>query len=135
MKEKDKMQLHVIFGRSQTGKTGRLIEEMNACRNSALIFSLENSESHLRKRGLQNSVPVLEDLNLKFIGSQTKTPVKVVGLDNLELLDHSISISNFCSRLKSAGVDRFVVTCHLRRDFRPASEERLIGVSFSSETL
>lgn len=129
------MQMHVIFGRPQTGKTGRLIEKMNACPNSALIFSLENPESHLRKRGLQNSVSVLEDLNLKFLGSQTLSPVKVVGLDNLELLDHSISISDFCSRLKSAGVDRFIVTCHLRRDFRPASEERLIGVSYTSETL
>lgn len=129
------MQMHVIFGRSQTGKTGRLIEEMNACRNSALIFSLENPESYLRERGLQNSVPVLEDLNLKFIGSQAWTPVKGVGLDNLELLDRSISISDFCSRLESAGVDRFVVTCHLRRDFRPASEERFIGVSYTSETL
>lgn len=129
------MQMHVIFGRPQTGKTGRLIEEMNACPNSALIFSLENPESHLRKRGLQNSVSVLYDLNLKFLGSQTLPPVKVVGLDNLELLDHSISISDFCSRLKSAGVDRFIVTCHLRRDFRPASEERLIGVSYTSETL
>ncbi len=129
------MQMHVRFGRSQTGKTGRLIEEMNACRNSALIFSLENPESYLRERGLQNSVPVLEDLNLKFIGSQTRTPVKGVGLDNLELLDRSIRISDFCSRLESAGVERFVVTCHLRRDFRPASEERLIGVSYTSEAL
>lgn len=127
--------MHVIFGRPQTGKTGRLIEEMNACPNSALIFSLENPESHLRKRGLQNSISVLEDLNPKFLGSQTLSPVKVVGLDNLELLDQSISISDFCSRLKSAGVDRFIVTCHLRRDFRPASEERLIGVSYTSETL
>ena len=127
--------MHVIFGRPQTGKTGRLIEEMNACRNSALIFSLENPESHMRERGLQNSVPVLEDLNLKFLGSQSWTRVKVVSLDNLELLDHSISISDFSSRLKSAGVDRFIVTCHLRRDFCPASGERLNGVSYTSETL
>ena len=129
------MQMHVIFGRPQTGKTGRLIEEMNACPNSALIFSLENPESHLRKRGLQNSVPVLEELNLKFLGSPTWTPVKVVGLDSLELLDHSINVSELCIRLKSAGVDRFIVTCHLRRDFRPASEGRLIGVSYTCETL
>lgn len=127
--------MHIIFGRPQSGKTGRLIEEINACPNSALLFSLENRESHLRKRGLQNSVPVLEDLNLKFLGSQTLLPVKVVGLDNLELLDHSISISDFCNRLKSAGVDRFIVTCHLRRDFRPASEEQLIGILYTSETL
>jgi hypothetical protein len=104
-------------------------------RQKCLLFSLENPESHLRKRGLKNSVQVIEDPNLKLLGSQTSTPVKVVGLDNLELLDHSISISDFCNRLQSAGVDRFVVTCHLRRDFRPASEDRLIGVSYTSETL
>ena len=77
------MQMHVIFGRPQTGKTGRLIEEMNACRYSALIFSLENPQSHLRERGLQDSVPVLEDLNLKLLGSQSWTRVKVVGYVSL----------------------------------------------------
>ena len=51
------------------------------------------------------------------------------------MLDHSISISGLHSMIKSAGVDRFIVTCHLRRDFRPASEERLIGVSYTKETL
>jgi len=132
---KDQMQMHVIFGRPRAGKTGRLIEEMNACGSSALLFSLENPEFLLRQRGLREMVPVVRELDLECLGAQVRPTVKVVGLENLELLDQAISLPDLCSRLQSAGVDRFITTCHLRRDLRPASEKRLIGVSYTSETL
>ena len=132
---KDQMQVHVIFGRPRAGKTGRLIQEMNACGGSALLFSLENPEFLLLERGLRDVVPVVDKLDLECLDAQIRPTVKVVGLENLELLDQAVSLTDLCSRLQSAGVHRFIATCHLRRDLRPASEKRLNGVSYTSETL
>lgn len=129
------MRMHVIFGRPRSGKTGRIIEDLNASNSPALLFSLENPGRLLRERGLRGSVLVRDEVTLECLEMEDLSRVNVVGLDTLQLLDEAISISDLCAKLQAAGVDRFVVTCHLRRDLRPASEERLIGVPHTSETL
>lgn len=127
--------MHVIYGRPLAGKTKRIIEELNKSSDSSLLISLESPEILLRRRGLLPTVRVQEELKPDFLTKPVGCLAKVVALDSLELLNPVISISELDTKLKAAGVERFLVTCHLRRDMRPASEERLAGLEFSSETL
>jgi len=127
--------MHVIFGRPLAGKTKRVIEELNNFSESSLLISLESPEILLRRRGLLPTVRVQEDLSPDFLTKPIGYSAKVVALDSLELLNPAISISELDAKLTAAGVERFFVTCHLRRDLRPASEERLAGLDFSRETL
>jgi len=127
--------MHVIFGRPLAGKTKRIIEELNNSSDSSLLISLESPEILLRRRGLLPTVRVQEELSPDFLTKPIDCSAKVVALDSLELLNPAISISELDAKLTAAGVERFLVTCHLRRDLRPASEERLAGLDFSRETL
>jgi hypothetical protein len=127
--------MHVIFGRPLAGKTKRIIDELNKSSDSSLFISLESPEILLRRRGLLPTVCVQEELSPDFHTMLIGCSAKVVALDSLELLNPAISISELDTKLKAAGVEYFLVTCHLRRDMRPASEERLAGLDFSSETL
>ena len=127
--------MHVIFGRPLAGKTKRIIDELNKSSDSSLFISLESPEMLLRCRGLLSTVRVQEGLSPDFLTKPIGCSAKVVALDSLELLNPAISISELDATLKAAGVERLLVTCHLRRDMRPASEERLAGLDFSSETL
>jgi hypothetical protein len=127
--------MHVIFGRPLAGKTKRIIDELNKSPDSSLFISLESPEILLRRRGLLPTVRVQEELKPDFLAKPVGCSAKVVALDSLELLNPVISISELDTKLKAAGVERFLVTSHLRRDMRPASEERLAGLDFSSETL
>jgi hypothetical protein len=127
--------MHVIYGRPLAGKTKRIIDELNKSPGSSLFISLESPEILLRRRGLLPTVRVQEELSPDFLTKPIGYSAKVVALDSLELLNPAISISALDANLKVAGVERFLVTCHLRRDMRPASEERLAGLDFSSETL
>jgi hypothetical protein len=127
--------MHVIFGRPRGGKTKRIIDELNKSSDSSLFISLESPEILLRSRGLLPTVRVQGELSPDFLTKPIGYSAKVVALDSLELLNPAISISELDTKLKAAGVEHFLVTCHLRRDMRPASEERLAGLEFSSETL
>jgi hypothetical protein len=127
--------MHVIFGRPLAGKTKRVIEELNNSSESSLFISLESPEILLRRRGLLPTVRVQDQLSPDFLTKPIGCSAKVVALDSLELLNPAISISELDTKLKAAGVERFLVTCHLRRDLRPASEERLASLDFSCETL
>jgi hypothetical protein len=127
--------MHVIFGRPLAGKTKRVIEELNNSSESSLLISLESPEILLRRRGLLPTVRVQEELSPDFLTNSVGCSERIVALDSLELLHPAISISALDAKLKAAGVERFLVTCHLRRDMRPASEERLAGLEFSSESL
>ncbi len=127
--------MHVIFGRPLAGKTKRIIDALNKSPGSSLFISLESPEILLRRRGLLPTVRVQEELSPDFLTKPIGYSAKVVALDSLELLHPAISISELDTKLKAAGVECFIVTCHLRRDMRPASEERLAGLEFSSETL
>jgi hypothetical protein len=127
--------MHVIYGRPLAGKTKRVIDELNKSPDSSLFVSLESPEILLRRRGLLPTVRVQEELSADFYTMLIGCSAAVVALDSLELLNPAISIFELDAKLMAAGVERFFVTCHLRRDLRPASEERLAGLDFSSETL
>jgi hypothetical protein len=127
--------MHVIYGRPLAGKTKRAIDELNKSPDSSLFVSLESPEILLRRRGLLPTARVQEELSADFYTMLIGCSATVVALDSLELLNTAISIFELDAKLMVAGVERFFVTCHLRRDLRPASEERLAGLDFSSETL
>ena len=129
------MKMHVVLGRPCSGKTTRLIEELNIADRPSLFLSLETPEALLRKMGLQDQVNVEAEVPTNLLSNGTGFSAKVVGLDSLELLDQAISLSEFSAMLKAAGVERFIVASHLRRDSRCASEDRLLTVVHTSETL
>ena len=75
------MKMHVILGRPRSGKTTRLIEELNIANRPSLFLSLETPEDLLRKMGLQDQVNVEAEVPAELLSNGTGFSPNVVGLD------------------------------------------------------
>jgi hypothetical protein len=122
------METRFIFGRPNTGKTTRLLEELRGHEGKALFVSIERAAADFAKAGLGDGVVITDDSPLSaeaIVEQAVRAGATMVAIDYLELLRPEVDILRLQELLDARGVGRFVITATLRRDMSPSSRKRL----------
>jgi len=113
------MKIQVISGRPLSGKTQRIIEELNSVSGKSILSSFENPKDLMTQRGLNEKIRIIDSVDMTQEEMETcckQNDIKVMGTDAIEVMPLHLDFQALLNSLKETSVKRILITSVLTRN-------------------
>ncbi len=113
------MKIQVILGRPLSGKTQRIIDELNSVSGKSVLLSLENPKDLMIQRGLNEKIMIIDSDDITQEEMETccnQNAIEVIGIDYIEIMPLHLDLQALLNSLKETSVKRILITSVLTRN-------------------